>query len=98
MSDRTKPTSTDSIMDNKKFDELRKMLNKAYGAEDDEAMDARNKPLNFMRKALELKRANAKAMLASQEACDMIVVNAMMTLELHYVQERYQQFLKQSSH
>ena len=32
-------------------------------------------------------------MLASQEACDMIVVNAMMTLELQYVREAFAMFL-----
>lgn len=86
------------MMDDKHFSDLKKQLNQAYGVEDDDVLDDRNKPLGFMRKALQLRRDNQKSMLASQEACDMIVVNAMMTLELPYVRERYQAFLKQSNH
>ena len=36
-------------------------------------------------------------MLASQEACDMIVVNAMMTLELPFVREKFNKFLQMFS-
>ena len=39
-------------MDDSNFVQLKKQLNKAYGALDDETLDDRNKPLNFMRKAL----------------------------------------------
>ena len=78
-----------SVCSNDQFAEIEKSLNNYYGLEDEAELDRRNKPLSQMKKAKILKRQGDRAMLSSMEACDTIVVNAMMALELPYVREKF---------
>jgi hypothetical protein len=54
--------------------EIEEILDYFYGLADQEQLDKNNKPLNYLKRASELKKQNEKQSLSTMDACNQVVI------------------------
>ena len=77
------------LADKKEMKEMEDILDYFYGLTDQEQLDKNNKPLNFLKRASELKKQNEKQSMSTMDACNHVVIKALMSREVEFVRNKF---------